>query len=247
MSTTTVEQAARLAIERHPNVLAVVPVKNLDQAKLRLTDALGPAERFELAQRLLDDLLAALQGSSIASTLVVTADETASRIAERRSCGVLLEEATGLNRALEQAASRIQPYRVPGLLILPIDLPLVTPQDIDALLEAHQLAFASGPGVSVVTDRHRDGTNALLMSPSGAIPFGFGSGSADRHMDSAKECGVPCQLVESSRLAIDLDTIEDLLQLMSIPADGPTSSALRFLESVDLGGLQTCSAEASCR
>jgi 2-phospho-L-lactate guanylyltransferase (CobY/MobA/RfbA family) len=58
------------------------------------------------------------------------------------------------------------------VLIVPADLPLITPQDIRYMLE-----FANEPPVVVVApDTRRQGTNALLVCPSGLIEYDFGPG-----------------------------------------------------------------------
>jgi 2-phospho-L-lactate guanylyltransferase len=96
-------------------------------------------------------------------------------------------------RALELGATRA--------LLVPGDCPLLSGEEVDALLDRH-----GGPGVVVVPDRHRTGTNALLLAPPDAIRPAFGPGSFERHLALAPGAAVD----EVPGLLLDVDTQEDL-------------------------------------
>ena len=120
-----------------------------------------------------------------------------------------MSEAAGsphLNTALTRATVVAQMYATRGVLILPADLPLLTPEDVQALL-----VCASDPPVVVIApDRHEQGTNALLISPTGLIEYDFGIGSFKRHCKRAKEAGARLEIVTLPSLGLDLDLPEDL-------------------------------------
>ena len=66
------------------NICAVVPVKEITDAKQRLAAVLSAAQRRELALAMLEDVLAALAGvRELAGMLVVTVDPAASEMAAR--------------------------------------------------------------------------------------------------------------------------------------------------------------------
>ena len=61
---------------------ALIPVKDLTQAKVRLSPLLSPAERYALATAMLDDVLAAVrQASTVERMALVTTDPHALALA----------------------------------------------------------------------------------------------------------------------------------------------------------------------
>ena len=73
------------------------------------------------------------------------------------------------------------------------------------------LARAVDPPVVVVApDRHRQGTNALLICPVGLIEYDFGEDSFSRHCELAEQSGARLEVVDLPSLAIDVDLPEDL-------------------------------------
>jgi 2-phospho-L-lactate guanylyltransferase len=76
------------------------------------------------------------------------------------------------------------------------------------------LARAVDPPVVVIApDRHREGTNALLICPAGLIEYGFGPGSFELHCARAREVGARLEICELATLALDIDMPEDLEQI----------------------------------
>ena len=66
------------------------------------------------------------------------------------------------------------------------------------------------PVVVVAPDRHRRGTNALFVCPTGLIEYEFGRNSFQRHCDLALKAGARLEICELSSLALDMDLPEDL-------------------------------------
>jgi 2-phospho-L-lactate guanylyltransferase len=91
-------------------------------------------------------------------------------------------------------------------LVLPADLPLVTSEDIEALIDL----VDPPPAVILAPDRRRDGTNALLAFPPALIEYAFGPSSYDRHRAEALAAGVRLAICDRPGLALDLDLPEDL-------------------------------------
>jgi len=104
----------------------------------------------------------------------------------------------GVARAVEKGADRV--------LLVPGDCPALDPNELDALL-AKETGVA--PSVVIVPDRHRTGTNALLLSPPGVIQPAFGEGSFARHRERAEAAGVRVRVEEVPSLALDVDTPDD--------------------------------------
>jgi 2-phospho-L-lactate/phosphoenolpyruvate guanylyltransferase len=185
----------------------VVPVKPLSQGKRRLAHVLTPEARAALVQRLLNHVLATARTSPLlAGTIVVSRDPAVLRLADDLRVSGLAEHGAGLNRGLEQARDLALALGATGLLVLPADLPLLSPADLDTLCD---LALA---GAQVVIAPSRDGgTNGLLLTPPDCIPFAFGRYSAARHRRLARAGGRTCAVYNSDTLAVDIDRPEDLL------------------------------------
>jgi 2-phospho-L-lactate guanylyltransferase (CobY/MobA/RfbA family) len=65
------------------------------------------------------------------------------------------------------------------------------------------------PVVVVAPDRHKRGTNALVISPAGLIEYDFGENSFKRHCERAKSAGARLEIVDLPSLGLDLDVPED--------------------------------------
>ncbi|MCX5515817.1 2-phospho-L-lactate guanylyltransferase [Kaistia algarum] len=208
-------------------IWCVVPVKRLQQAKLRLAPVLDATERAGLARAMAEDVLrAVIAVDALAGVLVVTADLTIAALASEIGVGVIADESDqGYNAAVERAARYLIDTGARGILVLPADVPSVTPADIVALLDAH----GSGPAVTLVAAEADGGTNALACSPVNAIPFGFGEGSFARHHGAARACNIVPMLPSLPNLARDIDRPDDLAAFMKRPAPTHTHAFLAAL------------------
>jgi 2-phospho-L-lactate guanylyltransferase len=143
----------------------------------------------------------------IEHVLVISRDQAALALARDYGARTVQEHgAPQLNIALTRATIVARTYATRGVLILPADLPLITPEDIQTLL-----AHASDPPVVVISpDRRRQGTNALLVCPAGVIEYAFGPGSFQLHCARALQAGAHLEICELPSLALDMDLPEDL-------------------------------------
>jgi 2-phospho-L-lactate guanylyltransferase len=187
---------------------AIVPVKPLRRGKSRLAGVLTQEERADLNRRLLVHTLDTLTAiPEIEHVLVVSRDPAALSLARDHGARTVQENgAPKLNVALARATIVAKNYATRGVLIVPADLPLLTPEDVKAML-----ARARKPPVVVVApDRHRQGTNALLVCPVGLIEYDFGPGSFQRHCERAIQAGARLEVFDLPSLALDMDLPEDL-------------------------------------
>jgi 2-phospho-L-lactate/phosphoenolpyruvate guanylyltransferase len=189
-------------------IWAIVPVKPLRRGKSRLAGLLTEEQRTRLNRYLLEHTLAILKEiPEIEHTLVVSRDPAA--LALTRSMGgrtVLEDGAPKFNTALKRATIAAQSQGARAVLVLPADLPLVLPSDLEALL----LKGTHPPVVVIAPDRRLDGTNCLYVDPAGLIEYGYGPGSFQRHSTRAVEAGARLEVVRSDRFGLDLDLPEDL-------------------------------------
>jgi 2-phospho-L-lactate guanylyltransferase len=218
---------------------AIIPVKRFGAAKQRLLEALDRPARAAVSKAMLGDVLAAVAAAErIERTIVVTGEGRAEHVAldhARRGAGATLEvmqdpDDRGHSEAATLGIIRAISLGAQAAALLPGDCPLLDPAELDAALERLE------PGrVAVVPDRHGTGTNALLMSPAGAIGPAFGEGSCERHLDRARRAGHRAAVEHLESLALDLDTPDDLRVLAETLAAEPDRAPLTAAELERLG------------
>ena len=217
---------------------AVVPVRGLPAGKTRLAQHLNVDQRNRLVRAMLADVIAALVGtSSINRVTIFSQDAAARREAEHLGIEFLQQPSQyqGLNAGL--AYAQTQRAEVAALLIVPADLPLITPEDVEALLAAQSVS----PGVGIAPSVD-GGTNGLYVAPPLAIRPAFGRDSARRHARAAKEVGARVASLESPRWALDVDWPEDFGRVLALATGHPSGDRLqtvRCLRAKDFpaGGL----------
>jgi 2-phospho-L-lactate/phosphoenolpyruvate guanylyltransferase len=203
---------------------AVLPVKDLQDAKQRLAGVLSANERRALFRAMLEDVLAALAASEgLAGILMVTRDPEARRLAARYGTRVLAEEENrGHTAASRLGARTLAREGVPGMMQVPADIPLITPEDVGALLQAH----GEAPAVTLSPSRDQQGSNAVVCSPADVLPLRFGEHSFIPHLRRARELGIEPYVLERPALALDVDTPSDLAALLATPSQTRTYAYL---------------------
>jgi 2-phospho-L-lactate/phosphoenolpyruvate guanylyltransferase len=211
------ESIIRRIASRRMRTAAVLPVKRFDSAKQRLGDAVGGAERRELAAAMVEDVLAALREiDGLDDLIVVTAEDRAAAlaravgahvVADRVEGGQSLAAEVGVETALQRGAERA--------LLVPGDCPALDPHEVDTLLRNHK------GGVTIVPDRHGEGTNALLLTPPKALSPAFGPGSMARHAALARAGGATVRVAQAPSLELDVDTPGDLAALRAALDERP--------------------------
>lgn len=187
---------------------AIVPVKPLRRGKSRLAGVLTQEERLGLNSQMLIHTVDILRDiPEIEQVLVVSRDQAALSLARTHGARTVQENgAPELNIALTRATMVAQSYATRGVLIIPSDLPMITKEDVYAMLERVQ----DPPVVVVAPDRKKEGTNALLVCPVGLIEYDYGPNSFERHCQSARRAGARLEICELPSLALDMDMPEDL-------------------------------------
>ncbi|HEX5480114.1 MAG TPA: 2-phospho-L-lactate guanylyltransferase [Dehalococcoidia bacterium] len=208
---------------------ALIPVKELAQAKMRLADVLDRRARSELALAMLTDVITACGDSASFDVIAIVSSDTealwharelgARPIAEPAALHAT-SGAEALNTGLTFAARYLhRRVGVDELVILPADIPLALPADIRTV--ADTLAGADGPRV-VIAPAADNGTNALALRPPLLIPMRFGRDSAEAHRRTAIDAGVEPIVLNVPALRFDVDSPEDLRALDALPAGAAT-------------------------
>jgi len=205
---------------------AVVPIKDTSDAKRRLAGVLCAGRRQELALTMFEDVLAALTGvRELAGIVVVTVDPAAATIAARYGARVSNAGAREGHTGAVAAAAR--ELAAQAMLTLPGDIPLVEADDIRQLIDVHRHATGRGTrAFTIVPARDERGSNAILCSPAAAVPLRFGVDSFLPHLAAARRCAIEPTVVRLPRIALDIDTPDDLALFRATPSPTRTRALL---------------------
>jgi 2-phospho-L-lactate guanylyltransferase len=190
------------------NIWAIVPVKPLNRSKSRLASVLDGKQREALSKQMLEKTLNTLrQVEGIGGILVISRDNAVLSLARRLNVQTVQESgAPELNDALARATQVVTTWEASGVLIVASDIPFMAAKDIEGMV-----ALADQQKIVVIaSDRHGEGTNALLLQPPGIIPYCYGEGSFRRHVAEARKANVPVRIFGSPTVALDVDVPADL-------------------------------------
>jgi 2-phospho-L-lactate guanylyltransferase len=184
----------------------IVPHRGLEHAKTRLAGVLDPAQRADLAERLLRHVLevAVEAGPEV---VVISPDAELGALVTDAGARLSVQRGLGLNAGLAQARDEALSEGVGAVAVLHGDLPALTSADVTALLAA---ATGDGALVAIAPDAADTGTNGLALAPPDVMGFHFGAGSLEAHRRAAKRAGAWTTLVRRPGLAFDIDTPADL-------------------------------------
>jgi 2-phospho-L-lactate/phosphoenolpyruvate guanylyltransferase len=204
-------------------IFAILPVKSPKNAKQRLAGFLTPEERERLAWAMYEEVLKKLcTVRGLDRIAVATADEDVAGLAQSHGVEVFREhEQHSHSRSADAASVRAMELKATSVILLPIDVPLITREEIESLISA------ADNGVVVVPSGDGTGTNALVRNPPVAIQACFGPGSFRKHCEQAESRGIPLKVVRPPGILFDIDTPEDVAELVSRAPDNPIAQLLR--------------------
>ena len=180
--------------------VVLVPVKTFGEAKLRLAPALPAAERAALARSMAAKVLAAahpLPGWGVCD------DGEVAAWAEAHDASVLLRPGRGLNGAVADGVAHLAGEGYDQVIVAHADLPLATTLGW----------LADFDGVTLVPDRHDDGTNVACVPANAGFRWAYGAGSFARHRAEAARLALPLRVERDVPLGWDIDVPEDLTAL----------------------------------
>jgi 2-phospho-L-lactate guanylyltransferase len=179
------------------NAVVLVPVKAFTDAKARLASVLDEADRERLARWTAERVLAA---AGELPTYVACDNEEVATWAAQHGATTLWHPGVGLNAAVNNSVVELRDAGVTDVIVAHGDLPRV-----------HSLADLAEPGtLTLVPDRHGDGTNVVGVPTAMPFQFAYGPGSFRRHLESAIAAGLSVRVRRDPLLALDIDTPSDL-------------------------------------
>ena len=202
-------------------IYAIIPVNQFANAKTRLSPFLSPEERKNLLKAMLKDIAITLKPIVddiiiISKTALVEEDHKPSKASKNGDEG-------SLNKALKQAMKWCR-KKTRKVIILPSDIPLIGKTNIKLLIDqAKNLDF-------IIVPSKGGGTNALIIKPL-SIDMKFGGFSFKKHIEEAEKKKLVPLVHDSFYMALDVNTTEDLGEIM---LHGNGTETKKYLESLGI-------------
>jgi 2-phospho-L-lactate guanylyltransferase len=205
------------------NIYAIIPVSKFTDAKTRLSPFLSATEREELLKAMLKDVTKTLK-KLVDKIIIISRDSEVLDYAKELKLDTLVEnDDSNLNKALNQAMDYCR-GKTRKVLIMPSDVPLIGKTNIKLIIkQANKLDFLIMPSKG-------GGTNALIIKPCG-IDMEFGDFSFQKHVENAEAKGLSPIVHDSFYMALDVNTTEDLGEIM---IHGKNTHTKKYLESLGI-------------
>jgi len=175
------------------STIAIIPVKSFSGGKLRLASAIDDTRRQALGRALAGHVAQTLVDCDLVP-LVVTGDPEVATWATDAGFSTIADPGTGLSDAVAAGVESVSQTRT-RWIIFHADLPLLRPEDVDAVIDA------TGDVIAPSSD---GGTSAL--SATRTIEFEYGPASFHRHLNRLDSPTV----VARPGLLHDIDSPADL-------------------------------------
>ena len=213
------ESLAQSAQSDQPSHLAhsvaiIIPIKAFHHAKERLADLLTPTERLVLARFCAQRVISAATGHQV---FVVCDDQDVADWARSHNAKIVWQPEVGLNPAVRAGVDAARARGNDLAIVAHSDLPLAT--GFSHLISDCDSATLQA-SITLVPDRHEDGTNVLVIPTTSTFEFCYGRNSFLAHQKQASKCGLAVRIVHDHRLAVDIDTAEDLALAQQLDEHG---------------------------
>ena len=205
-----------------PDLSAIIPLRNREGGKTRLAERFDPTQRATLVRSMAETVLdAVIDSESVSQIILVTRDPVFAQevIGSRTGVRIVHQPASfpGLIGALDYGRESATST---SIMVLFADLPLIDAADVRAIA-------ASPARVAIMPDRHRVGTNGVLIrnDPDAEFQFQFGEDSFRRHVVESDRLWWHHEAIDRHGTATDLDTMTDWLELPERLRDGLIDSS----------------------
>ena len=188
------------------NIYAIIPVTKFKNAKTRLSPFLTENEREKLLKAMLHDVTDALK-KHVDRIIIISRDEDVLSYAESLKVDTIREnENSNLNKALTQAMKYCK-GKTRKIMIVPSDVPLIGKTNVKMVIDASKnLDF-------IIVPSKGGGTNMIIMKPM-AIRTRYEGFSYEEHLNIAEKKKLNPQVHDSFFMALDVNTTEDLGEIM---------------------------------
>ena len=175
----------------------LIPLRSLHEGKMRLSSRYDADVRARLIETMAHTVVMAAQDLDV---LVVYDSPEVEPWARERGALTLRPDEPGLNRAVSAGRDHLKALGYARLVVAHADLP-----------HAVDLRVAdAGIGISIVPDRHSDGTNVMSLPTTIDFAFAYGPGSFRSHLAIARRLGIEPLIIDDPQLKLDVDHPDDV-------------------------------------
>ncbi len=208
------------------DLIAVIPVSSLNESKTRLSPFLSEEERVELLKIMLKDIVKVIE-DEVEEIVLVSKDDRVKEYARQLFVNFVKErehDDNFLNNAIHDAIGEVKAnYPDKDILILPSDIPM--------LKREHIFTLKSMDKDFVISPSKGGGTNLLCFNGEYDFETKFGPMSYFEHLNTANELGMSINIIESFYVSIDINTPEDLGELL---LHGIGTESYEYLRSLNI-------------
>ncbi|WEU40130.1 MAG: 2-phospho-L-lactate guanylyltransferase [Candidatus Odinarchaeum yellowstonii] len=191
----------------------VIPVKKLSNSKKRLSKILQSHQRQLLVLVMLEDIIRKLNNSDFINKIyILTDDEILKKTSSYSNVEVVLQEyGLDVNSALTQFLKNIssEAESLPAVII-PSDIPLIKRETMEEVIKK----ISQSKQCAVISPAHDNGTNLIGLPANRVINFHYGLNSFREHVTEILNKGLNPLIYDLADLELDLDTPEDVYQLV---------------------------------
>ena len=205
------------------DIYAIIPINTFENAKSRLSPFLTPEERKNLLKAMLEDVTVVLK-KYVDKVVIISRDEEVLSFGEKLNLTTIKEnENSNLNKGIEQAMDYCK-LKAKKVVIMPSDVPLLGKTNVKMLIDSSkQIKF-------IIVPSKGGGTNMIIMKPK-AIKMKFGEFSYQKHVNLAEKKKLNPIVHDSFFMALDVNTTEDLGEIM---VHGNGTKTKEYLKSLKI-------------
>jgi len=203
-------------------VSALIPVSPLESAKSRLKNFLTSEERKNLIKNMLLDVYYGIKDLCDNVYIVSRDREILSFSKELNMIQIYEDGSNGLNGALYDAINRIKENSV---MIVPADVPLIRRVNLREITNKLKDTKES----VIICPSRGGGTNLLILKPKNIIKPSYEGFSFMKHVEQCNKNNLNMSIFSSFYLSIDINTVEDLGEVLIHGKDTYTYKYLKEL------------------
>jgi 2-phospho-L-lactate guanylyltransferase len=208
-------------------VHVIIPFKGVAESKSRLANEISEDLRKRLVIAMLTDVISAVTSSKkVSHLIIVTSDKKIENLVPKNATLLLENKPRGINQAIIEATEYSISMNTEATLIIPADLPLIKPLDINTII----LRGKKEPSV-ILSSSITGGTNILYRHPPKIIEPKFGKNSFQVHLEESRKVNIEPKIYSSPRVSLDLDEIEDLKKFIQY---GNNTETFKVLQKTEL-------------
>ena len=184
----------------------IIPIKSISKSKTRLN--LSESKVEQLCKIMLEEILQVIsETKSIDDVILISKDESAFEIGRKFGCVEIIDEKeSGVNNAVSLADEFLSEHDYSCSIVLPQDIPLLFPDDLENLLGFHE----NTKNAIIVPSRHFDGTNALVRKSTPHMKTRYDEGSYKFQSEPIKAAKIGYSVALIHRIMIDIDNVVDV-------------------------------------